>query len=105
MSKPVVWRIFVGLLIISAALSFQNCGPTFVTNEAGQIQMSSFEGPLHLPTNVPSRVAGQFPSTAKGGFATQNTATNPAAFNLCDSVRPVGGIARCMNGSVTFRAR
>jgi len=66
MKRSAFLRIFVVASIGAAALSFQNCGPTFVRNEAGEIQYSSFEGPIEIPNILPSEVRSDYPSAMNG---------------------------------------
>lgn len=63
MKKPAFFRFFVVLGIVAGALSFQNCGPTFVTDDQGQIQYSRFDSTQSSlgASDAPSIVRKNFP--------------------------------------------
>lgn len=111
MKKPAVLRVIVILGIVAGALSFQNCGPTFVTDENGQIQYSRFDSTLSSVSvaGSPSRVKSDFPPTTGAGVRplrgrkeVTGIATDTTQYNNCYS-----GITDCQNYNygVTYRER
>jgi hypothetical protein len=105
MKKPGMIRAYVILAIMAGAMTFQNCGPTFLTNEQGQTVMSSFEGMNDvLPVAAsPSQVArvlptGPLPGNNKALFRATNTSTNVAQASNCGSQL----LSQCLNYGVTF---
>lgn len=89
--------------IAAAALSFQNCGPTFVTNEQGQVQLSRFDSPFS-PLGIsdsPSKLRRDFPNTTtqfKAFYRGRNYETDMSLTNNCPAT-----IVNCGNYGVTYR--
>ncbi|MBX3016750.1 MAG: hypothetical protein KF767_02585 [Bdellovibrionaceae bacterium] len=110
MKKPAVLRLVVIFGIIAGALSFQNCGPTFVTDENGQVQYSRFDSTQSSVTisGAPSRVKSDFPPTTgtgrplRGRKEVAGFATDISQYNNCYS-----GITDCANYNfgLTYRER
>lgn len=75
MTKPVLRIFILGLGSLLVLALFQNCGPTFVADEFGQVQMSSFQGPIEYPSAFPSEVRSDFPASVRNGARSTSIST------------------------------
>lgn len=109
MKKPVFLRLIVIMGIIAGALSFQNCGPTFVTDSEGNVQYSVFssdQSSIGIASS-PSRVRSDFPPTTGSGLMLRGKKevtgqlTDVANYNNCSSTLVTAGC----NYGLTYRER
>ena len=58
-------RLGVALVVLGILVSFQNCGPSFVVDQQGQIQYSQFPDNNEIQGLRPSEAISRLPATAK----------------------------------------